>query len=97
MHDIKVSILFDASNENMPAFRMATARIDFKKRCLTFAPLQGITAQRSRQREVRASLNTIVFKPAGSRSTHIRSEALIEALKAYNGGGGQLQPHTAYK
>ena len=69
----------------MPAFRKATGADRLQKR-LYFAPLQGITAQRFVTTEVRASLNTIVFKPAGSRLTHIRSQALIEALKACHWG-----------
>lgn len=86
MQDIEKPILFfDGECGLCQRSVWLLARIDFKRR-LYFAPLQGITAQRFVPAEVRASLNTIVFKPAGSRSTHIRSEALIEALKACHWG-----------
>ena len=86
MHDIEKAILFfDGECGLCQRSVRLLARIDFKRR-LYFAPLQGITAQRFVPAEVRASLNTIVFKPVGSRSTHIRSQALIEALKACHWG-----------
>ena len=86
MQDLEKAILFfDGECGLCQRSVRLLARIDFKRR-LYFAPLQSITAQRFVTAEVRASLNTIVFKPAESRSTHIRSEALIEALKACHGG-----------
>ena len=86
MHDIEKAILFfDGECGLCQRSVWLLARIDFKKR-LYFAPLQGITAQRFVTTEIRASLNTIVFKPAGSRLTHIHSQALIEALKACHWG-----------
>jgi len=82
VQDIEKPILFFDGECGLCQYSVRLlAGIDYKKR-LYFAPLQGLTAQHYVTAELRASLNTVVFKPAGSRSNKIHSDALLGALKA---------------
>ena len=82
MQDLEKPILFfDGECGLCQGSVRLLAAIDCQKR-LYFAPLQGLTAQRYVSAELRASLNTIVFKPAGSHSNKTQSDAILSALKA---------------
>ena len=82
MQDLEKPILFfDGECGLCQGSVRLLASIDCHKR-LFFAPLQGLTAQRYVSAELRTSLNTVVFKPAGSHSNKTQSDAILSALKA---------------
>lgn len=60
------------------------AGLDRQER-LFFAPLQGMTAQKLVRPALRAQLDTLVFKPARSRTNRIRSDAILGALEELSG------------
>jgi len=47
---------------------------------LYFAPLQGVTAKRLLDRELRQDLATVIYLPENSAHAYLRSDAVLHAL-----------------